>query len=263
MMMFTTVAAIILLATFANAAPYRRQNTTSGVVTSCTKPGTAALTFDDGPYNFSGEIVQLLNQHNVKGTFFYTDIKSPLILGVTLTFPNYLSTKASYAAIRLWVYNQLNPCSTVTMEMAKIREALIKVAGVDPAFMRPPYGEYNDNVLQVAQQLGEIVVTWDFDSGDSIGADPNKQLTDYDALTAKRPSSVISLEHETIQTSAETVLPAVIQKLQAAGYQLVTVAECLGIEPYKAQGVPYARDVNPQLGPAAKLLLEVPCGRLH
>lgn len=25
------------------------------------------------------------------------------------------------------------------------------------------YGEYNDDVLQVAQQLGETVVTWDFE----------------------------------------------------------------------------------------------------
>jgi len=36
---------IFLLSALASAAPYRRQNTTTGVVTSCIKPGTAALTF--------------------------------------------------------------------------------------------------------------------------------------------------------------------------------------------------------------------------
>jgi len=32
--------------------------------------------------------------------------------------------------------------------------------------------------------------------------------------------------------------------LQAAGYQLVTVADCLGAQPYNAVGAPYARDVS-------------------
>lgn len=38
-----------------------------------------------------------------------------------------------------------------------------------------------------------------FSSGDSIGADVNKQLTSYDSLVSKKPSSIISLEHETIR----------------------------------------------------------------
>jgi len=65
-----TIPMIFLLAALTSATPYRRQNATTGVVTSCTKPGTAALTFvgsiayqiltntdrtpqDDGPYKFS------------------------------------------------------------------------------------------------------------------------------------------------------------------------------------------------------------------
>ena len=65
-----TLSMIFLLGALTSATPYRRQNTTTGVVTSCTKPGTAALTFvgstayqmltdtdrtpqDDGPYDFS------------------------------------------------------------------------------------------------------------------------------------------------------------------------------------------------------------------
>ena len=39
------------------------------------------------------------------------------------------------------------------------------------------------------------------------------------------------------------VLPYAIEKLQKAGYKLVTVAECLGQQPYHSQGPPSARDV--------------------
>jgi len=38
-----------------------------------------------------------------------------------------------------------------------------------------------------------------FSSGDSIGADVDEQLTSYDDLLSEKPSSIISLEHETIR----------------------------------------------------------------
>jgi len=59
---------------------------------------------------------------------------------------------------------------------------LIKIAGVDVSFFRPrqqfqtafhtsnnhsylslAYGEYDDNVTQVAEELGEMIITWDFE----------------------------------------------------------------------------------------------------
>ncbi|EEB99547.1 hypothetical protein MPER_00759, partial [Moniliophthora perniciosa FA553] len=40
------------------------------VVTKCVKPGTAALTFDDGPYKYLTQFVDTLDRHNAKGTFF-------------------------------------------------------------------------------------------------------------------------------------------------------------------------------------------------
>jgi hypothetical protein len=39
------------------------------------------------------------------------------------------------------------------------------------------------------------------------------------------------------------VLPYAIEVLQAAGYKLVTVAECLGENPYLRVDAPSARDV--------------------
>ena len=38
-----------------------------------------------------------------------------------------------------------------------------------------------------------------FSSGDSIGADVDKQLTSYDDLVSKQLPSIISLAHETIR----------------------------------------------------------------
>ena len=73
----------------------------------------------------------------------------------------------------------------------------MRIAGVKPAFMRPPYGSYNDLVRAVAAVRGQQLVIWDFDSGDSVGftADQSKQA--YTDLGNRRPSNVLTLNHET------------------------------------------------------------------
>ena len=40
------------------------------VITSCTVPGTVALTFDDGPYIYTPAVLDTLLQNNIKATFF-------------------------------------------------------------------------------------------------------------------------------------------------------------------------------------------------
>lgn len=41
----------------------------ASMIENC-KPGHVAITFDDGPYDFTSALVDLLNSHDVKATFF-------------------------------------------------------------------------------------------------------------------------------------------------------------------------------------------------
>lgn len=62
-------------------------------------------------------------------------------------------------------------------------DAIEKITGVRPAFMRPPYGNYNDLVKSVAQERGQYIVLWDMDSEDSVGMpDSGQQLLDSSVL---------------------------------------------------------------------------------
>ena len=47
---------------------------------------------------------------------------------------------------------------------------------------------------------------------------------------------------ETKETTAHQVLPYAIERLKKAGYELVTVAECLGLPPYQNVQAPGVRD---------------------
>lgn len=108
--------------------------------------------------------------------------------------------------------------------------------------MRPPYGNYSATVLQVAKEHNQNVIIWDFDSEDSVGVSAAQSDTKYDALAASHPNTILTLNHETYEFTAATVLPHAIQVLKAAGYNLVTVAECLGLPPYLSIGQAGTKD---------------------
>jgi len=40
------------------------------IIDSCTVPGTVALTFDDGPYIYTAQVLDTLKANNVRATFF-------------------------------------------------------------------------------------------------------------------------------------------------------------------------------------------------
>ncbi|KAF6765858.1 carbohydrate esterase family 4 protein [Ephemerocybe angulata] len=54
--------------------------------------------------------------------------------------------------------------------------------------------------------------------------------------------NALALNHEVYEQSAHDILPHAISVLKAAGYKLVTFAECIGQSPYMRVGSPKARD---------------------
>ena len=118
-------------------------------------------------------------------------------------------------------------------------------------------------------------------SGDSGGISVAAQKTRYTQLANRRPSTVLTLNHETHGTvqfmllflyfliaihhsfhgvmlfpplfsvsraesflASYDVLPHAINQLRAKGYKFVTVAQCLGRAPYQSVGAPAARTVS-------------------
>jgi peptidoglycan/xylan/chitin deacetylase (PgdA/CDA1 family) len=85
----------------------------------------------------------------------------------------------------------------INSEMGRVEEALERIIGVKPAFMRPPYGNYNDLVRQIAHARGQTLVMWDFDSGDSTGSTAAQSKSAYNKLANTHPSTILALNHET------------------------------------------------------------------
>jgi peptidoglycan/xylan/chitin deacetylase (PgdA/CDA1 family) len=102
-------------------------------------------------------------------------------------------------ASHTWSHKNLTTLSSkeIHSEMGRVEGALERIIGVKPAFMRPPYGSYNDLVRKVAHARGQKLVIWDFDSGDSTGSTPAQSKAAYDKVAEEHPSTILALNHET------------------------------------------------------------------
>ncbi|KAG8915707.1 Carbohydrate esterase 4 protein [Tulasnella sp. 408] len=250
--MFTSrIFAFSLLATLASALPANitarapdlgdltedealslvERATLATVYSKCTTPNTVAITFDDGPYTWNTDIVNTLKQYNAKGTFFVNGNNYECIYSTA----NEQRLKTAYQAghqiaSHTWAHLDWTTLSKdkLKSEMTKTDTALTKILGVKPAFVRPPYGNYNNASREVAAANGQSIVIWDFDSGDSVGKTVQQSETEYQNVANKKPSTILALNHETYETTAKQVLPYALKTLKAKGYKFVTVAECLG-----------------------------------
>ncbi|KAM6490152.1 carbohydrate esterase family 4 protein [Amanita muscaria] len=227
--MFILSALVLSIAVFVVSRPTeqaRRAIPLANLVTQCNQPNMVTLTFDDGPYIWAKNVSDTLTAAGAKGTFFYNGKNWDCVYNL-----NEIDNVKEYL--------------TVHNEMWLIEQALLRITGTYPAFSQPPYRGYNDLVLQAAYYArGQEVILWDFDSQDSLGVSVQQQKQNYDNIIAQRPENILAINHEVHETTVTEILPYAIEKLQAAGYKLVTVAECLGKQPYQYVSPPAQYDVS-------------------
>ncbi|KAH7104840.1 carbohydrate esterase family 4 protein [Auriculariales sp. MPI-PUGE-AT-0066] len=227
------------------------------VYKSCTKAKQVAITFDDGPYLWGNDLITNLTKYNAKATFFVNGNNWRCIYGDDQISQMRALYKAGHEfGSHTWSHKNLTELdwNKLHSEMWKsefvelsvtgayffaAEEALIRILGVNPALMRPPFGAYNNLVLSAVAARNQSAVLWDFDSEDTLGRNATAIKADYKAVVTKKLNNVLALNHEVVNSTVHDVIPYALETLSKAGYKFVTVSECLGIKPYqytKAQG---------------------------
>jgi peptidoglycan/xylan/chitin deacetylase (PgdA/CDA1 family) len=112
-------------------------------------------TFDDGPTNVTPELLDFLDSVNQKTTF--SEIGSRVIESYQITQREYAS--GHQIIDHTWSHPNLTSLSAeaVYAELAWTIYAIHAAIGQTPKYFRPPYGFINNNVRQVAAQLGLTV----------------------------------------------------------------------------------------------------------
>ncbi|KAM0747884.1 putative chitin deacetylase [Meredithblackwellia eburnea MCA 4105] len=213
------------------------------VYTTCKSKGKFAMTFDDGPYLYGGDIANTIKSYGGLATFFVNGNNWDCI------YDRANDLKARYAAghvigAHTWGHDHINSLTAkeFTQQLDLLETALGKILGIKPRFFRPPYGEYNKQALKILKSRGYTVVTWNVDSGDSDGFSVTQSKNVYSSLYGTYPTSYIALNHETYSSTAYDIVNSVVPQIVQAGYKLVTVSECLGVSPYQKVFKPSKKD---------------------
>lgn len=180
-----------------------------------------ALTFDDGPGKYTETLLDILDEYNVKATFFMIGSQ---IDDYTEAVKR-MSEEGHEVAGHTWSHRQLTKLKPeeMTDQIMTTRAKIYEVAGVDTMLVRPPYGSYNDKVKKVCGDLGVILVNWSVDTLDWKSRNADKV---YDAIMQDVENGAIVLCHDLYDTTVEAV-ERVIPELLEQGYQFVTVSELL------------------------------------
>ncbi|KAF4500540.1 polysaccharide deacetylase [Fusarium agapanthi] len=229
------VSTILLVGTVAGAAIedpvelFNRQAAGVVVIRQCTRPGVLALAYDDGPGQYTSQLVDILNNAGAKATLFLTGTLYGCIYNQQAAIKKAYNSGHQIAS-HTWTHPQnFGSLSTdgLKQEMQKVEQALVNIIGKKPAYMRPPYLATGGNVLPTMQQLGYKVITDDVDSGDWNGQSAQQSLQKFQQAGAGG-NGHIPLMHETYASTVQTLTPALINWAKQNNLKLVTVADCLG-----------------------------------
>ncbi|KAI8923585.1 hypothetical protein BC831DRAFT_470392 [Entophlyctis helioformis] len=212
-------------------------------ITTCTRPGLFALTFDDGPTSITGNLLDVLKANNIKATFFvnarnWGDISIEPYRGYLLR----AYTEGHQIASHTQTHADLTTLSTQGMwdQMRLNDDAIARVIGKRPVYMRPPYGASNNAVLNALGSWGYRVIWLNVDSKDyEHTGQPNAiQQDEYNyslglAGLSIPQTSLITLQHDHVIETVNAWTKIVIDRYTAIGYRFVTVGECLGDTPDK------------------------------
>lgn len=233
------LAACLAMLLLLSSSPAPAQDSGTGFITVC-KPGYFGLSFDDGPSNNTGKLLDTLAAAQVKVTFF--------VLGNMLTPENSGFTQRAYneghqICSHTWDHKSLNTLKPdeITKEMKMAEDAIKNVTGVIPNYMRPPYGDCNAQCAATLTSLGYTVVTWNIDSNDwryedipenwHLVSEDVMKIEDVNTTVTNNPQTgYISLQHDTLSFSVDQV-PQIIDKIKALGLQIVPVAQCVDNPP--------------------------------
>ncbi len=115
-------------------------------------------------------------------------------------------------------------------ELMKVHEKVKSLTGTEMNLFRPPYGDYDNEVIKHAKEYGYYTIQWDVDSLDwkDYGVDSIiKTVTEHKNLQ----NGSIILMHNGAKYTAEA-LPKVIEKLQSMGYEIVPISQLIYKDDY-------------------------------
>lgn len=181
-----------------------------------------ALTFD-ATYgdNQTTRLLQILRDNNIRATFFQSGIWP-------LNFPS-LARAIAAEGHEIGNHSLTHPHMTqiplteVGNQVVRTGALIRNITGVNTYLFRPPFGEYNQAVLNTVAALGYVTIMWTIDSLDWQNSGVDQIISRV--VNNIEPGAIILMHQAAFQTP--DALPAIISRLRQLDYGFGTVTQVL------------------------------------
>ncbi|WP_416201137.1 MAG: Polysaccharide deacetylase [Thermocaproicibacter melissae] len=181
-----------------------------------------AISFDAAWGNEQTQtLIDILKQYNVHATFF--------VVGAWVDkYPDSVKALAE-AGHEVCNHSNTHPHmpkltqQEMTAQITECNKKIMAITGKSPLLFRPPYGDYNNAVIDTVNSLKMYPIQWDVDSLD--WKDPTPQQISSRVISKVKPGSII-LMHNGAKNTPQA-LPTILQTLQSQGYQFVRISELI------------------------------------
>ena len=207
-------------------------------ITGCRSRGTLAYThgparrevaigFDDGPAPDTPAFVTMLERNHAQATFFMIGEQ------VSVSYRRTLLRELRDGDVlgdHTFTHPDLLASGDVRSQLQETIAAIRSLTGYTPCVFRPPYGDYDQSVIQTARSLGLATVLWSVDPSDYTL--PGTSAIVQRVLAGVQPGAII-ISHDGGGPRGQTLAayPTIIAALRARGYRIVTIPQLLGFRP--------------------------------
>ena len=169
------------------------------------------------------QILDVLDKHNVKTTFFMTG-------GWVSTYPDMVKeiySRGHDLGNHSENHKQMSKLDTASQkeEIMSVHQKIEELTGYNCFLFRPPYGDYNSELINTIYGCNHYPVQWDVDSLDwkDYGVENIiKTITTHKALG----NGSIILMHNGAKFTADA-LDTVLTNLEQQGYEIVPISQLI------------------------------------
>lgn len=181
-----------------------------------------AISFDCAwGVDYTDKLLEIMDNHKVKCTFFMVEFW-------TKKYPEYVK-KIDALGHEIGTHSSSHPYMSklskenVEKELVSSSNAITSITGKKVVCFRPPYGDYNDLLIETANNLGLYTIQWDVDSLDwkDLSA---KEITNR-VLKRVKNGSIVLFHNQGKHT--HEALNDIIIALRSNGYTFVTIEELI------------------------------------
>jgi len=191
------------------------------------KENQVAISFDAAwGADKTKQIVDICKEYNVKATFF--------LVGFWVDKYPDMVKYIDENGFEIGTHSNTHPdmaklgADAIRLELTKCMDMIEEITSKRPTLFRPPFGSYNNTLLDVAENLGLMTIQWDVDSLDWKGY--SAEVITTRILNGVKSGSII-LCHNNSDHIVDA-LPMILDRLNKKGYSVGAIGDLVFKENY-------------------------------